>query len=204
MTWIRWDAERGGLEGLPAEFVPVARDALGDVLAHDASGAVFCFPHGTGTWQARERAFASLEQLRSYVEFQGELEIPESLDLAGLRAKKQRLEAFAKSLPRAPYARSAIGAVLTNLREAITELRSAQSKAGRDLTSRQELSRRCEAALRAAGHTDEVVVRPHLQPGVLAVMASFEQPWTQVRVQEVLQPLLGSCRLEFCVRPSRS
>lgn len=203
MTWIRWDAERRGLEGLPAGFVPVARDALGDVLAHDASGAVFCFPHGTGSWQPRERAFASLDQLRSYVEFQGELEIPDSLDLAGLRAKKLRLEAFAKSLPRAPYAKDAIGAVLATLREAIAEQRSAQSKSGRDRTARQELSLRCEAALRAAGHPGDVVVRPHLQPGVLAVMACFEQPWTQARVQQVLQLLLGAYRLEFCARPSR-
>lgn len=202
MSRIRWDDDRAGLEGLPVDFVPVARDDLGDVLAHDAAGVVFCFPHGHGDWQTRSRAFVSLEQLRAYVDFQGELTIPDELDLAGLRRKKERIEAFAKSLPRAPYAREAIASVLADLREAIADRRFAQSKAGRDLAARHELARRCEAALRAAGDAEETMVRPHLEPGALMVVARFEPPWTQTFVQQVLQPLLGKYRLEFRVRPS--
>lgn len=205
MAWLTLDSGRAGLGDFPEGFAPVARDDLGDVLAVDAAGVVWCFAHGVGSWASRDKAFASLAAMQEYMATQadcGLVDADESLE--ALQARKLRVAAMKKSLRSSPYARDAAAQVLADLREAIADRRFWQSKRGQNLASRQALALRCEQVLREAGVPGEWMVRAQgPDTNLIGVRGPFVAPWSEARVLELLQPLLDA-RFElrcFVVRP---
>src|SRR5262245_66690903 len=81
MAIITPDQSRDELAGFPDGYEPMARDDLGDILAVDGKGKVWQFPHGAGAWNQKSPAFSSVDQLREYVGFQREFDIPHGEDL---------------------------------------------------------------------------------------------------------------------------
>jgi len=175
----------------------VGRDEVGDVVAVDEVGVVWCFAHGAGDWKGKVKAFADEGQLQQFVAFQHELEPPkddESLD--ELRARRKRIEAWMRGRRGAPFARDAVRAAIDDLKERIEDLRFSSSKRGRSIAARQELGQRCEAALAEAGANGRWMVRAHAEnPRALIVVGPFAEPWTHAAVIELLQPLVDGCEL---------
>lgn len=195
MSRITLDSEPTGLAGFPAGFAPIGRDDGGDPLAVDEDGRVWSFVHGAGDWASRTPAFASRRELERYVAFQHELDVPLDADLESLRAQKQRVEAFAKTMRTSPFARDALRAALTDLREAIADRRFQASARGRSLHTRQELGQRCEQALREAGASGQWMVRAGTDPRAIVVMGPLAGAFDESRVRALLQPLVGGFEL---------
>ena len=161
MSQITLDDGRDGLAGFPADFTVVGRDDLGDVLAADAQGVVWQFPHGNDDWTSRLRAFATTALLREHVAFQCHFAPPAADEPTdALKARKQAIEAWRKGRRGAPYSLDASKAALEELREELADRRFHASKRGRGLAACRELGLRCEEALRAAGKPSEIVSYP--------------------------------------------
>ncbi len=192
MTRLTLDDRRTGLGDFPDAYTPVARDDLGDVLAVDGAGAVWCFAHGTGSWSSRTRAFATVAAMHEYLANQADLAVPAGDEpLESLQARKQRVDALARRLQGCPYGRDAAKQALADLREAIADRRFWQSRRGRNLAARQELAVRCEQALRAAGAPGEWTVRAQGADGNrIGVQGPFVAPWDEHRVRDLLEPML--------------
>lgn len=203
MTTITLDEDRDGYDGFPPGFRIVGRDDTGDALAVDAHGKVWSFAHGAGNWDSRQVAFHSLAQLHDYVAFQANLALPEPEESAdALRARKARVEAFAKANRGVPFLRDTLAQTLHGLREEIAHRRFWNSRRGRNLTERQNLGKRCEEALRAAGVPGEWMIRAHAdRDRALVAMGTYAAPWTEARVEELLRPLLGKFELVCRERP---
>jgi DNA ligase-1 len=79
------------LTGFPADHTPIARDDLGDVLAADAAGVVWCFAHGMGAWTSRTKAFVSVAAMHEYLAGQADCGLvdPEA-SLEELQAYEER------------------------------------------------------------------------------------------------------------------
>jgi hypothetical protein len=203
MSQITLDDGRDGLAGFPAGFTVVGRDDLGDVLAADAQGVVWQFPHGGGDWTSLLRAFATTALLHEHVAFQRHFAPPaadESTDT--MQVRKQAIEAWRKGRRGAPYSLDASKAALEALREELADRRFHASKRGRGLAACQELGLRCEQALRAAGAVGEWFARAAEGDGsALGVMGDFTPPWTEARVRELLAPLVGARELRLRQRP---
>ncbi len=196
MTFLTLTNDPAGLDGFPAGFRLVARDDLGDVLAVDAKGIVQVLAHGHGDWNARSRAFASVEAMQRYVAFQSCLQIPPDLDLEALQQRKRDLEAFRKEMRGSSYAREAISAAISDVRDCIADRRFWSSRRGRSIAERQALGALCEQALRDAGVPGQWMVRPHVdKPKVLCVIGPFGAPWDEARVVGLLGPVAGGCEL---------
>ncbi len=203
MSQITLDDGRDGLAGFPDGFTVVGRDDLGDVLAADAKGVVWQFPHGNGDWTSRLRAFATTALLHEHVAFQGHFAPPAADEPTdALKARKQALEAWRKGRRGAPYSLDASKAALEALREELADRRFHASKRGRGLAACRELGVRCEQALRAAGAVGDWFARPAEGDGsALGVMGDFAPPWTEARVRELLAPLVGARELRLRERP---
>ncbi|HEX6812538.1 MAG TPA: hypothetical protein VF384_13010 [Planctomycetota bacterium] len=199
MTWIRLDSSREGLAAFPDGYTVVGTDQLGDVLAADASGKVWHFPHDTSRvpWQDRWPAFDTMELLHEHVAFQSNFEPPaHDEDLPALQARKQAIQRFVKGRRGAPFTRRAAQSALESLREEIEDKRFHASKKGRALAECQALGQRCEQTLRDAGSSAAWICRSAAPDGsVLAVMGAFEPPWTEQRVTGLLTPLLAKRKL---------
>lgn len=207
MAMLTLDTSRAGLPGFPADHTPIARDDLGDVLAEDAAGVVWCFAHGMGDWTSRTKAFASVAAMHEYLAGQADCGLVDAeAALEDLQARKLRLEAMKKSLRSSPYARDAAAEALADLREAITDRRFWQSKRGQNLKARQDLAVRCEQALRDAGVPGDWMVRAQGQDSNrIGVRGPFVPPWDEARVLALLGPLVEP-RFEltcFAVPPTR-
>ena len=192
MTILTLDASRDGLGDFPAGFEPLARDDLGDVLAVDGAGLVWCFAHGMGAWDSRTKAFGSVAAMHEYLAAQADCGlVDDDASLESLQARKLRVEAMKKNLRGSPYARDAVTQVLADLREAIADRRFRQTKRGQSLAARQAIAGRCEQALREAGVPGEWMVRAQgPDTNLIGVRGPFAAPWDEARVLEVLQPLL--------------
>jgi hypothetical protein len=203
MAQITLDGDRRGLDGFPAGFTVLGRDDLGDVLAADAKGVVWSFPHGGGDWTSRIRAFASTALLHEHVAFQRHFAPPAADEPTdALKARKQALEAWRKGRRSAPYSLDASKAAIETLREELADRRFHASKRGRGLAACQELGQRCEQALRAAGALGEWIARAAAADGsALGVMGDFAPPWTEARVRALLAPLVGPRELRLLPRP---
>jgi len=95
MVLLTLDDSRAGLLNFPAGFQPIARDDLGDVLAADGAGAVWCFAHDMGSWSSRSRAFVSVAAMHEYIADQVDMDVVGAEEsLAALQARKQRVEAL--------------------------------------------------------------------------------------------------------------
>ena len=196
MAIITLDRSRDGLAGFPDGYEPIARDDLGDTLAVDGKGKVWQFQHGAGDWNEKSPAFASVTQLREYVAFQRELDIPEDADLQALLERKKRIEAFVKTQRGAPYAKLAASQALETLSEEIADRRFSESKRGTRLAERQALGQRCEQALRDAGAPGRWMIRPHVdEPRALVAIGRFTAPWTEHEVKALLAPILEQHQL---------
>jgi hypothetical protein len=207
MGTITLDDDPDGLGTFPAGHRVVGRDDLGDVLAVDAKGRVWCFAHGTGDWtSARTLAFASVALLHEHVAFQRQLEPPSSdAGVDALRARATAIERFVKGREGAPYSRQAAAAALAELRERIADERFRDSKAGRALAACQAVGLQCERALREAGAAGQWICRAAAPDGtVLAVRGDFAAPWTAERVTALLRPLAGSRELKLVQWPAPS
>lgn len=204
MVTLTLEVRRDGLGDFPPGFEPVARDDLGDVLAMDGAGVVWCFAHGAGTWSSRTRAFDSMAAMHDYLAEQADfgLVLPEE-SLTSLQARKLRVDEVRRRLRGSPYVRDAARQVLDDLREAIADRRFRQSKRGQSLAARQELGLRCEQALRDAGVPGAWMVRAQGQDGnLIGVRGPFAAPWDERRVLELLAPLLeGRFELRCFVVP---
>lgn len=192
MARLTLDASRDGLGDFPAGLAPVARDDLGDVLAVDGAGLVWCFAHGMGSWESRTKAFGSVAAMHEYLAAQADCGlVDDDASLESLQARKLRVEAMKKSLRGSPYARDAATQVLADLREAIAERRFMQSKRGQSLAARQAIAMRCEQVLREAEVPGEWMVRAQgPDTNRIGVRGPFTAPWHEARVLELLQPLL--------------
>ena len=203
MGRITLHASRDGLGAFPEELQVVGRDDLGDVLAVDAMGQVWCFAHGTGDWRtAASLAFATRTRMHEHLAFQEHFAAPApEEDLASLRRRKEAIEQFRKGRKDAPYSRRAADSALEDLRSQIADRRFWASKQGQSLSARQAIGRRCEEALRAAGAPGEWTCRAiPTDAETLGVQGAFEPPWTTERVAGLLQPLIGPLRLRFFER----
>lgn len=206
MARLTLDASRDGLDDFPAGFEPVARDDLGDVLAVDGAGVVWCFAHGMGSWASRAKAFVSLAAMHEYLAGQADCGLVEAeASLESLQARKLRVAAMKKHLRGSPYARDAATQVLAELREAIADRRFSQSKRGQNLAARQAIAMRCEQVLREARVPGEWMVRAQgPATNLIGVRGPFAAPWPEARVLELLQPLLeGRFELRCFVVPPR-
>jgi len=202
VTYVTLTDDRSGLDGFPAAFTPVGRDDLGDTMAVDAKGVVFCFAHGMGDWSSKTKAFASMDAMQRYVAFQSKLDIPHDLDLESLKGRKLELEAFAKEMTGSNYARQEIREAISEVRDRIADLRFASSKKGRSIAERHAVGKRCEQALRDAGAPGEWMVRPHVDRAMaVLVVGTFAAPWDEERVVEVLRPVAGKYELVCFRRP---
>jgi hypothetical protein len=202
MARITLTNDRTGLEGFPSDFTPIGHDDLGDVLAVDGKGKVFCFMHGNGDWSERLPAFASMEQIERYVAFQDQLEVEEDAGIDELKQRKLEIEAFGKEMRGSSYAREEVKAVLDDVKERIADLRFASSKRGRSIAHRQAVGQRCEAALLEAGAPGQWMVRPHVDKDrAICVLGVFAAPWDETRVVALLQPIAGE--LEVLCRAMR-
>lgn len=203
MTFLTLEESDHGWPGLPAGHRPVARDDLGDLLTVDEAGGVRLFQHGMGM-PSPQKAFASLEQMHAYMAFQEQLNCPSAASLDELKARKERVVAFGKSLRGAPYAKAAVRDALSDLREAIADAWFAQSKRGRGIAERQVLGARCEQALRDAGVPGGWTVRAHVSiANGLVAMGPCEAPWTEATIRAALAPLLGE-RWQLVVHAARA
>ena len=192
MAIITLDQSREGPAGFPDGYEPIARDDLGDTLAVDGAGQVWQFKHGAGDWRQKSPAFSSVAQLREYVEFQRELDIPPGEDLDALLERKRRIEAFVKNQAGAPYAKLAASQVLVELREEVEDRRFWKTGRGTSLAERQALGHRCEQALRDSGAPGRWMIRPHHEEArALVAIGRFSATWTENKVKELLAPLLG-------------
>jgi hypothetical protein len=194
MAILTLDASRDGLGNFPADFEPVARDDIGDVLAVDSLGVVWCFEHDMGAWQSRSKAFASLAVMHEYMAGQADFDLVDAEEsLAALQDRKARVEASRKRLHGSPYVRDAAILVLADLREAIADRRFWQSKRGQNLAARQAIAMRCEQVLNEAGVPGDWMVRAQgADTNLIGVRGPFAAPWSEARVLELLQPLLES------------
>ena len=139
MGRITLHASRDGLGAFPEELQVVGRDDLGDVLAVDAMGQVWCFAHGTGDWRtAASLAFATRTRMHEHLAFQEHFAAPApEEDLASLRRRKEAIEQFRKGRKDAPYSRRAADSALEDLRSQIADRRFWASKQGQSLSARQ-------------------------------------------------------------------
>lgn len=202
MTYVTQTNDRSGLDDFPSAFTPVGHDDLGDTMAVDAKGVVFCFAHGMGDWSTKTKAFASMYAMQRYVAFQSKLDLPHDLDLEALKQRKLELEAFAKEMTGSSYAREEIRETISEVRERIADLRFASSKQGRSIAERHAVGRLCEQALRDAGVPGEWMVRPHVdKPKAVLVVGTFAAPWDEQRVVEVLRPVAGKYEVVCFKRP---
>jgi len=199
MTTIALDKSRDGLAGFPDGFEPIARDDLGDVFGVDERGAVWLFEHGGRDWGQKSPAFASTAQVEAHIAFQAEFDIPDGEDLAALKDRKKRLQAFAKSQSGAPYSKRVVKQVLEDLTQAIKDRRFWESKAGTSLAARQALGQRCERVLRENGVPGNWMIRPHsTEKRALVVVGRFAKPWTQAEIEDLLRPILGDSLRLHC------
>lgn len=194
MVMLTLDASRDGLGDFPAGFEPVARDDLGDVLAVDGHGVVWCFAHDMDAWESRTKAFVSVAAMHEYLAGQADCGLVDAeASLEDLQARKVRVEALKKSLRNSPYARDAANQVLADLREEIADRRFWQSKRGQSLAARQAIAMRCEQALREAGVPGDWMIRAQgPDTNLIGVRGPFAAPWSEARVLELLQPLVES------------
>ena len=194
MAMLTLDASRDGLGDFPAGFEPVARDDLGDVLAVDGLGVVWCFAHGMGAWESRTKAFVSVAAMHEYLAGQADCGLvdPEA-SLEDLQARKVRVEAMKKSLRSSPYAWDEATQALADLREAIADRRFWRTIRGKNLAARQAIAVRCEQALREAGVPGDWMIRAQgPDTNLIGVRGPFAAPWSEARVLELLQPLVES------------
>lgn len=197
MSKIRLTKSRRGLAGFPAGYRVVGRDDLGDILAADDGGIVWCFAHGTGHWEDKAKAFADEDQLAEFVAFQHELAAPDDDEtIDELRARRKRVEAFVRGRRGAPYAREAARAAIEDIKERVGDLRFASSSRGRSIADRQALGQLCEARLREADAGEDWMVRAHAErKDALIVLGPFDDRWTHDAVRTLLQPLVGPLEL---------
>lgn len=192
MTILTIGKSRKGLRGFPEGYEPIARDDSGDPLAIDGKGKVWLFQHGTGDWKQKSLAFSSKGQLREYIAFQREFEIPDGEPLDALLARRKRIEAFVRRVG-APYVKRTARQVLAELREEIEDRRFWKSGRGASIAERQRLGQRCEQALRDGGAPGRWMIRAHNdQPGALVAIGRFVAPWTEAKVKDLLEPILGT------------
>lgn len=203
MTRITIDDDPRGYEGFPAGFRIIARNDMGDPLAVDGKGKVWCFPHGAGNWDERSEEFPSLDELHAYVAFQENCRAPEPEEsLEALQARKALVQRFVKEHRKTRFVRMTLPSVVSDLRDEITDRKFRASKRGRNLTARQEVGKRCEEALRAAGVPGEWMVRAHAErANAVIAMGRYAAPWTEGRVEELLRPVLGTYELVCREKP---
>lgn len=204
MTRITLDDDTAGYAGFPDGFRIVGRNDLGDPLAVDGKGKVWSFAHGSGDWTSRSEEFPSLEELHAWVAFQANSDPPRPEEtLEALQARKERVQQFAKEHKKSRFVRDALSTVVSELRDEIADRKFWTSKRGRNLTARQELGKRCEEALRAAGAPGEWTIRAHVDDeGAVMAVGVFSAPWTEAKVGELLRPLLGKYTLVCRQRPT--
>jgi hypothetical protein len=202
MGRITLDDGRDGLGAFPDQYRVVGRDDLGDVLAVDAQGKVWCFAHGSGDWQQKTAAFDTVARMHEHIAFQQHFESPDrDEDLDALRARKAAIEQFMKGRRDAPYSRRDADGALDDLRTGIEDRRFWASKKGQSLTARQALGARCDQALRDAGAPGVWTCRALADDAkALGVQGTFDPVWTQERVTALLQPLVGALHLRFFER----
>jgi hypothetical protein len=195
---IRPNADVAGLGGFPADYRVLGTDDLGDVLAVDGKGKVWCFAHGTGDWSSRTSAFADEAQFRAFVEFQHELEPPrdeETID--ELRDRLARIKEFLRGRRGVPYARS-----VCELRRRAAEGRDRGpavlgigARAGPRAAPGDRTALRPGSAQRWGRRRMDGARRSRTAKDALGVAGPFAEPWTQDAVVELLRPIAAGYEL---------
>jgi hypothetical protein len=194
VTFLTLTADRSGLPPLRPGLQLVARDDTGLCFVADERGRVSSFDPRGESPSERSTDFESTAQMRTYIEHQHLLRIPEATEtLDDLRARLQRIREFKQLMRRSQYAGISISLAVDDLKVAIADRKFEASPAGRNLAARRAECARCEAILHAASGDASWMIRPHASDSKgIGVIGPFRPPWTESAVRDLLAPAMES------------